>query len=137
MGSERELRNTTRNVLIMFVLNTNFGEPNNQTGYSFVTPNRKSGSPSGATCFETVDDLGGADGLAGNSLNARSQDSFTNYQFPKGEIIWNADYPGESPDSQCDDGDLGCYEKQTWDKSWYEQVRLETGDYHDVEVPAF
>merc|ERR1712072_735842 len=133
MGSGRELRNTTPNFLIMFVLNTNFADPNNPTGY----PSRKSVTKSGGTCFETVDDLGGADGLAGNSLEARSQDSFTNYQFPKGEIIWNADYPGESPDSQCDDGDLGCYEKQTWDKSWYEQVRLETGDYHDVEVPAF
>ena len=36
---------------------------------------------SGATCFETVDDLGGADGLAGNSLEARSQDGVTNFKM--------------------------------------------------------
>jgi len=36
--SGRELRNTTPNVLIMFVLNTNFADPNNPTGY----PSRKS-----------------------------------------------------------------------------------------------
>ena len=73
--SGRELRNTTPNFLIMFVLNTNFADPNNPTGY----PSRKSVSKSGATCFETVDDLGGADGLAGNNLETRSQDSVTNF----------------------------------------------------------
>merc|ERR1711977_443026 len=77
MGSRRELRNTTHNFLIMFVLNINFADPNNQTGY----PSRKSANKSGATCFETVDDLGGADGLAGNSLQARSQDSVTNFKL--------------------------------------------------------
>merc|ERR1711907_867589 len=75
MGSRRELRNTTPNFLIMFVLNTNFADPNNPTGY----PNSNSVTNSGATCFETVDDLGGTDGLAGNSLEARSQDSVTNF----------------------------------------------------------
>ena len=75
--SRRELRNTTHNFLIMFVLNINFADPNNQTGY----PSRKSANKSGATCFETVDDLGGADGLAGNSLQARSQDSVTNFKL--------------------------------------------------------
>ena len=73
--SGRELHNTTPNFLIMFVLNTNFADPNNPTGY----PSRKSVSKSGATCFETVDDLGGADGLAGNNLETRSQDSVTNF----------------------------------------------------------
>merc|ERR1711977_209867 len=77
MGSRRELRNTTHNFLIMFVLNINFADPNNQTGY----PSRKSANKSGATCFETVDDLGGADGLAGNSLQARSQDGVTNFKM--------------------------------------------------------
>ena len=75
--SGRELRNTTPNVLTMFVLNTNFADPNNPTGY----PSRKSVTKSGATCFETVDDLGGADGLAGNSSEARSQDSVTNFKL--------------------------------------------------------
>ena len=75
--SGRELRNTTRNLLIMFVLKTNFADPNNQTGY----PSRKSANKSGATCFETVDDLGGADGLAGNSLDAQSHDSITNFKL--------------------------------------------------------
>ena len=75
--SGRELRNTTPYLLIMFVLNTNFADPNNQTGY----PSRKSANKTGATCFETVDDLGGADGLVGNSLQARSQDSVTNFKL--------------------------------------------------------
>ena len=41
---------------------------------------------SGATCFETVDDLGDVDGLAGNNLEARSQDSFTNFGMVEDEL---------------------------------------------------
>ena len=41
---------------------------------------------SGATCFETVDDLGGTDGLAGNNLEARSQDSVTNFGIVEDEL---------------------------------------------------
>ena len=66
----------------MFVLNTNFADPNNPTGY----PSRKSANKSGATCFETVDDLGGTDGLAGNNLEARSQDSVTNFGIVEDEL---------------------------------------------------
>ena len=124
--SGRELRNTTRNALIMFVLNT-----------SFADPSRKSVTQSGATCFETIDDLGGADGLAGNSLEARSQDSVTTYRLPKEEIVWNADSAGESTDSRCGDGGLACYETQPWDERLYKQFRIETGNYRDLEVPAF
>ena len=80
--SGRELRNTTPNFLIMFVLNTNFADPNNPTGY----PSSNSVTKSGATCFETVDELGGADGLAGNSSEARSQDSVTNFGMVEDEL---------------------------------------------------
>ena len=73
--SGRELRNTTRNALIMFVLNRNFADPSS-----------KSVTQSGATCFETIDDLGGVDGLAGNSLEARSQDSATNFEMVTDEL---------------------------------------------------
>ena len=103
----------------MFVLNTNFADPNNPTGY----PSRKSVTKSGGTCFETVDDLGGADGLAGNSLEARSQDSVTNFGMVEDEIKF-----------QCDDGDLACYETTPWHE-WYEEVNL-NGFYREVEVPA-
>ena len=106
--SRRELRNTTPNLLIMFVLNTNFADPNNPTGY----PSRKSVTKSGATCFETVDDLGGTDGLAGNNLEARSQDSVTNFGMVEDAIKF-----------QCDDGDLACYETTPWHE-WYEEVNL-------------
>ena len=41
---------------------------------------------SGATCFETVDDLGDVDGLAGNNLEARSQDSVTNFGIIEAEL---------------------------------------------------
>ena len=104
--SGRELRNTTPNLLIMFVLNTNFADPNNQTGY----PSRKSANKSGATCFETVDDLGGADGLAGNSLEARSQDNVTNFGMVEDDIKF-----------PFDEGDLACHETYSW-HDWYEKV---------------
>merc|ERR1711907_32936 len=82
MGSGRELHNTTRNFLIMFALNTNFADPNNPTGY----PSRKFVTKSGATCFETVDDLGGADGLTGNSFRTGSQDSITKFRLVEVDI---------------------------------------------------
>ena len=90
----------------MFVLNTNFADPNNPTGY----PSRKSVTKSGATCFETVDDLGGTDGLAGNNLEARSQDSVTNFGMVEDEIKF-----------PCDEGDLACYESYRW-HDWYDKV---------------
>ena len=41
---------------------------------------------SGATCFETVDDLGGADGLTGNGFRTGSQDSITKFKLVEVDI---------------------------------------------------
>ena len=123
----RELRNTTLNFLVMFELNhkfSSFKKPSNPTCIEEMPP--ESEEEAGARLdaerierqriqnatysFESFDALKkAADGLAGISLEARSQDSETDYQ--------PVDYEIKSP---CDDGDLACYESNP---VWQQQQR--------------
>ena len=126
--SGRELRNTTPNCLIMFVINQNissFKKPSNLICIEEMPPESEREARARLDAerieqqriqdsmysFESFDALHqGADGLAGNSLEARSKDSVTNFGMVEDDI----NFP-------CDEGDLACYESYRW-HDWYDKV---------------